>query len=109
MFNVIKRINKTRAWVILTVKILAFGTLLNPIQTKANIPDESLQRDLLGAVEIFIVDADMKALGSCTGTYLGGGVIVTNCHCVGHTDLYGPDDTGLGLKNGDTYNPDGIV
>lgn len=109
MFNVIKRVNKTRAWIILTVTILALGTLLNPIKTRANIPNESLQRDLLGAVEIFIVDGQMKMLGSCTGTYLGDGVIVTNWHCVGHTDLYGPDDTGLGLKNGDTYNPDGIV
>ncbi|HST03528.1 MAG TPA: trypsin-like peptidase domain-containing protein [Chloroflexia bacterium] len=109
MFDVIKRVNKTRAWIILTVTILALGTLLNPIKTRANIPDESLQRDLLGAVEIFIVDGQMQMLGSCTGTYLGDGVIVTNWHCVGHTDLYGPDDTGLGLKNGDTYNPDGIV
>src|SRR6478609_6157108 len=89
MFNVIKRVNKTRAWIILTVTILALGTLLNPIKTRANIPNESLQRDLLGAVEIFIVDGQMKMLGSCTGTYLGDGVIVTNWHCVGHTDLYG--------------------
>jgi hypothetical protein len=28
---------------------------------------------------------------------------------VGQTDLYGPDETGLGLEHGDTYHPEGVV
>ena len=38
MFNVIKRVDKTRAWIILTVTILALGTLLNPIKTGRTSP-----------------------------------------------------------------------
>ncbi len=104
----LRRINKTRAWIVLTVSILLLGALFAPLKTQA-ITKEARNKGLLAAVKILIIDADFKVLGTCTGTYLGDGVIVTNWHCVGHTDLYGPDDTGLGLKNGETYNPDGIV
>jgi hypothetical protein len=70
---------------------------------------QDLQKALLSTVKILVLDPDLEVLGTCSGTHLGDGVIVTNWHCVGHTDLYGEDDTGLGLSNGDTYNPDGIV
>src|SRR5215203_3217293 len=103
-----KRISKTRAWIVLTVSILLLGTLFAPVQTHA-ITKEARNKGLLSAVKILIIDGDFKVFGTCTGTHLGDGVIVTNWHCVGHTDLYGPDDSGLGLQNGETYNPDGIV
>lgn len=103
-----KGITKTRVWIGLIASILLFGTLFAPVRTQA-LTKEQLNKGLLSAVKILIIDADLKVLGTCTGTHLGDGVIVTNWHCVGHTDLYGPDDTGMGLQNGDTYNPDGIV
>lgn len=104
----LKKISKTRLWIALIAAILLFGTLFAPARTQA-ITKEQINKGLLSAVKIFLIDGDLKVLGTCTGTHLGDGVIVTNWHCVGHTDLYGPDDTGLGLQNGDTYNPDGIV
>jgi hypothetical protein len=104
----LKRINKTRAWIVLTVSILLLGTLFAPIATQA-LTKEARNKGLLSAVKILIIDADLRVFGTCTGTHLGEGVIVTNWHCVGHTDLYGPDDSGLGLRHGDTYHPDGIV
>lgn len=103
-----RRINKTRAWVALIVAILVTGVLFSPTRTTA-ISRNAVQRGLLSTTKLLIVDSQMKIFATCSGTYLGQGVIVTNWHCVGHTDLYGPDDTGLGLKNGDTYNPDGIL
>jgi hypothetical protein len=104
----LKRINKTRAWIVLIVSILLAGTLFAPVASQA-LTREARNKGLLAAVKILIIDADLRVFGTCTGTYLGEGVIVTNWHCVGHTDLYGPDDTGLGLQHGDTYHPDGVV
>ncbi|MEO8285617.1 MAG: serine protease [Chloroflexota bacterium] len=103
-----RKLNGTRLWIALTLGILLTGVLFSPTRTTA-LTKENRQRALLAAVKILIVDPDMKIFGTCSGTHLGEGVIVTNWHCVGHTDLYGQDDTGLNLKNGDTYNPDGIV
>lgn len=103
-----KKLNKTRAWIVLTVSILLLGVLFAPIHTHA-ITKEARNKALLATVKILIIDSELRVFGTCTGTHLGDGVIVTNWHCVGHTDLYGPDDTGLGLQNGDTYHPEGIV
>jgi serine protease Do len=98
----------TRAWVAMIITLLLGGVLFVPTGAGA-LSKEALQRGLLSTVKILIVDDDLRVLGTCSGTHVGDGVIVTNFHCVGHTDLYGEDDTGMGLKNGDTYNSDGIV
>lgn len=102
------RINGTRVWVALTVATLALGALF-PTQPSAALTKEQRQKALLSAVKILIVDADLKAFARCSGTHVGNGFIITNWHCVGQTDLYGPDDTGLGLRNGETYHPEGVV
>src|SRR5689334_4776344 len=100
---------RTRLWVVLTVAVL-LGGMLFPVQSAgAALSKQTLDRAVLSTVKILIIDGDSNVFGSCSGTHLGNGYIVTNWHCVGHTDLYGPDDTGMGLQNGDTYNPDGIV
>jgi hypothetical protein len=107
----VPRFDGTRVWLVLVVSVLLAGIFLRPGQSRAadTITKEALNRDLLATVKLLILDPDGKIFGICSGTHLGGGVIVTNWHCVGHTDLYGEDDTGLGLQNGDTYNPDGIL
>src|SRR5689334_14847931 len=107
----IPHLNATRLWIGLVVSVLLAGVFFMPGKGSAEtaITKEALNRDLLATVKLLILDPDGKIFGICSGTHVGGGVIVTNWHCVGHTDLYGEDDTGLGLKNGDTYNPDGIL
>jgi serine protease Do len=104
----VRRISDGRLWIALIVSILLTGVFFSPTKTTA-LTKENLNRDLLGTVKLLILDANGQIFGICSGTHLGGGVILTNFHCVGHTDLYGPDDTGQGLKNGETYNPDGVL
>jgi hypothetical protein len=98
----------SRLWVLLTVNVLAIGLLLQPQQSQA-LTSAALQRGMLATVKLLVIDSDLNVIGTCSGTHLGGGVIVTNFHCVGHTDLYGADDTGMGLQNGDFYNSDGLI
>src|SRR4051794_12396353 len=107
----IPKLNSTRVWLVLVVSILLGGLLFRPTSSTAatNLTKEKLNRALLATVKLLILDSDGQVFGTCSGTHLGNGVIVTNFHCVGHTDLYGPDDTGQNLKNGDYYNPDGVL
>ncbi|HET9495173.1 MAG TPA: trypsin-like peptidase domain-containing protein [Chloroflexia bacterium] len=100
--------SRARSLIALAVGTLVMGVLFAPGQGRA-LEKQDLQKALLSTVKILVLDPDLEVLGTCSGTHLGDGVILTNWHCVGHTDLYGEDDTGLGLSHGDTYHPDGIV
>ena len=100
---------RTRLWIALVVGTLVAGVLFAPGKGIA-LEKQDLQKALLSTVKLLVLDPDLEVLGGCSGTHLGEGVIVTNWHCVGHTDLYGDeDDTGLGVGHGETYHPDGIV
>ena len=109
----LRNTNLTRLWIAVVAATLLGGLLFPPVhagaQTGAGLSKQAQQRAILSTVKILIVDADLNILGTCSGTHVGNGYVVTNWHCVGHTDLYGEDDTGMGLQHGDTYNPDGIV
>ena len=98
----------TRLWVGLLAVVLLSGVAFVPQPARALTP-QAIQRAMIATVKILILDNSNKVFGTCSGTHLGNGYILTNWHCVGHTDLYGPDDTGMGLKNGQTYNSQGIV
>jgi S1-C subfamily serine protease len=101
-----------RWWIALAGLLLAFGSL-SPLATSAQtsqLDDDEYEQAILATNKIFILGPDDKAIGTCTGTTLNQeGYILTNFHCIGHTDLYGPDDSGLGLSHGDLYHPDGLV
>jgi S1-C subfamily serine protease len=105
----LRQINRTRAWVALIVGVLLTGMFFPMHPAGAALEKAKIDRAMLSTVKIIILDPDGKPFGTCSGTHVGGGYIVANWHCVGHTDLYGEDDTGMGLQNGDTYNPDGLV
>jgi S1-C subfamily serine protease len=104
-----------RWWVALMVLLLAFGATSSALrsaqaQNAPALDDDEYSRAELATVQIYILDPDGKPMGGCTGTFqTPDGIILTNFHCVGHTDLYGEDDSGLGLEHGDLYNPDGLV
>ena len=100
---------RARIWTALVVGTLLAGVLFAPGHGQA-LERQDLQKALLATVKLLVLDPDLNVLGGCSGTHLGDGVIVTNWHCVGHTDLYGEeDDTGLGVGHGETYHPEGIV
>jgi serine protease Do len=107
----IPRIDATRVWITLIAGVLLAGLFFRPgVGSAADaLSKANLNRDELGTVKLLILDPSGKVFGICSGTHLGDGVILTAWHCVGHTDLYGPDDTGMDLKNGETYNQDGIL
>lgn len=69
---------------------------------------DGLTRSLKAAVKLGILGADNNVMGICSGTVIAPtGMIVTNFHCVGQTDIYGPSEDGL--EHGELYNPDGLL
>lgn len=76
---------------------------------RGDIGQGALEHAMLSTVQLALVDGQFREVGTCSGTHIGDGFILTNFHCVGQTDLYGPDGTGLGLANGQTYHPQGWV
>lgn len=107
--------SRYRWWIALMLTLLVAGALSAPLrgafaQTEDPLNDAELERAEQATVKIYILDAKGKPMGGCTGTIqTPDGIILTNFHCVGHTDLYGEDDTGMGLQHGDFYNPKGLV
>src|SRR5258708_29957756 len=97
------RINSVQLWIALVVGLLMTGIVFSPTRTSA-ITGQNINKDELGTVKLLILDPNSQIFGICSGSYLGGGIILTNFHCVGHTDLYGADDSRFNLKNGDFYN-----
>lgn len=79
------------------------------VDHRSDIGADALDRALLSTVQLALVDGQFRQVGTCSGTHIGDGLILTNFHCVGQTDLYGPDPSGLGLVNGQTYHPQGWV
>lgn len=68
--------------------------------------ENAIDRAMLGTVQIFILDADGKVTGSCSGTtFHPAGYILTNWHCVGVTKLGGQS----ALPPGSRYHPRGLV
>jgi hypothetical protein len=72
--------------------------------------DQALQ----ATAKIWVVtedaNGDLEPLGTCSGTMIHpSGLVLTNWHCVGQTDIYGPDDTGLDLQHGEMYHPKGLT
>jgi hypothetical protein len=103
-----------RPWIALMLILLMAGALSDGLRSAqaqtGNLDKTELKKAELATVQIYILDPDGKPVGTCTGTYqTPDGIILTNFHCVGHTDLYGEDDSGLGLSHGDFYHPDGLV
>ena len=107
-------LQRYRWWIALMVLLLAIGSTSSALRSaraqNSQLDDQEFERAEQATVQIYILDPKGKPMGTCTGTYqTPTGIILTNFHCVGHTDLYGEDDTGQGLKNGDFYNPKGLV
>lgn len=109
-----KLVARYRWWMVLLVVLLAIGSTssrLGLVQAQESpLSDEEFSKAELATTQIFIVNPDGKPMGTCTGTFqTPDGIILTNFHCVGHTDLYGKDDSGMGLSHGDFYHPEGLV
>ena len=87
---------------------LLLGLLWSSLPARA-LEKEALKRDLHASVKLIILDANGEVFGGCSGTILNNqGYILTNFHCVGQTDIYGPDEE-FGLAHGDLYNPQGLL
>lgn len=102
-------------WAALVVTVLAAGLVLTAHPAHA-ISSDILDAAILATVKIEIISPDKKdsnkidLQGTCSGTVVSpDGLILTAFHCVGHSDLYGADASGLGLKDGDFYFPPGRV
>ena len=84
-----------RWWMVLLVVLLVFGSTssgmgLVQAQQESPLNDDEFTKAELATTQIFIVNPDGKPMGTCTGTFqTPDGIILTNFHCVGHTDLYG--------------------
>lgn len=104
-----QKFSRTRVWIALIALILLAG-LGGPSVALAKDPTSAqIQQGMLATVKLWLVGPDGDAIGTCSGTVIDpAGYILTNFHCVGYTDLYGPDDSGFNLSNGDLYNPDGL-
>lgn len=85
---------------------LIVGMLASQAPASA-IDREALQRGLRSSVKLGILDASDEIVGTCSGTILDNqGFILTNFHCVGQTDLYGPDPS---FAHGELYHPQGLL
>ena len=104
------KLSRTSMWIALIALILLAG-LGGPSVALAKDPTSAqIQQGMLATVKVWLVGPDGDAIGTCSGTVIDpAGYILTNFHCVGYTELYGPDDSGFNLSNGDLYNPDGLV
>lgn len=73
---------------------------------EAAAPSETaIDRAMLGTVQIFILDADGKVTGTCSGTnFHPAGYILTNWHCVGVVP-----GIGAAAPPGTRYHPRGLV
>lgn len=100
-----------RWWIALAGALLLIGTFApRGAGAQSELDEAELERAELASVQIYILDPDGEPFGTCSGTFqTPDGIILTNFHCVGYTDLYGGDDSGLDLEHGDLYNPDGLV
>ncbi|MEN9934840.1 MAG: hypothetical protein RLZZ387_1419 [Chloroflexota bacterium] len=103
--------HRMRWWVALAVALLLAGSLIPSTRAQSSpLDDDEFQQAIMATNKLFILGPDGKPIGTCTGTTITpDGFILTNFHCVGHTDLYGEDDSGLGLAHGDLYNPRGLL
>jgi len=105
-----RRFRRSQLWHSLVAFILLAGLRGSFPAAHADLSTDQLNRGVLASARIWAIDSQKKTLGSCAGTVVDpSGLVLTAWHCVGHSDLYGPDDSGLNLKHGDTYNPDGLV
>ncbi len=103
------QLSRTTLWIALIAIILIAGLTSQSTVFAKDPTADQIQAGMLATVKIWILGPDGKAIGTCSGTVIDPvGYILTNFHCVGHTDLYGPDDTDLNLKDGDLYNPNGV-
>lgn len=97
-------------------RLIALATLLGlllgllALQSPARAIEKTvLQNNLRASVKLGILDANDETMGTCSGTFVDArGYILTNFHCVGQTDIYGPDEE-TGLAHGDYYNPKGLL
>ncbi|GAB4125009.1 MAG: hypothetical protein Fur005_43430 [Roseiflexaceae bacterium] len=106
--------HRYRRWIALMFVLLVAGAFSGNLRSAeaqiSPLDDSEYERAERATVQIYILDPKGKPMGGCTGTYqTTDGIILTNFHCVGHTDLYGEDDSGLGLQHGDLYHPEGLV
>lgn len=107
MRSVLKR---RQLWAGLVILVLLAGLRVPNRSAQADLSTDLLNRGVLASAKIWAFDSQKKGIGTCSGTVVDpSGLILTAWHCVGQTDLYGPDDTGLNLKHGDFFNPDGLV
>ena len=98
----------TNLWIATIVSVLLGGLLLTTDAAHA-ITREALNKGVLTTVKIATLNAENKAIASCSGTVIDPvGYILTNWHCVGVT-ARGDDATQSGKKPGDLYHPQGLV
>lgn len=97
------RIRTGIALVVVALLVALLGSHL----PAAALDREGLRRGLLASTKLIIVDAAGEPLGGCSGTILDEGLILTNFHCVGQTDLYGPNADFPDMRHGDFYHPQG--
>lgn len=94
----------------LALILLASFAVGSPVAQAKDPTSTQIENAMLAVVKIWTLGPDGKAFAGCSGTVVDpAGYILTNFHCVGYTNLYGPDDSGFKLKNGDLFHPQGWV
>lgn len=92
------------------VSALVSALLLSVWAPAFAITKEQLDHAVLSTHKVFILNAQEKAIGQCSGTTIDpSGLILTNWHCVGLTSEPQEDDSGQGLRPGQLYHPNGLV
>lgn len=105
------RLSGLSAWIALVGLVLAGGLYSGPSAASAALSSANYQRSLLSTVMIWGIDPQGNVGWSCSGTVVDpSGIILTNFHCVGHTDLGGKTDEIVpGIQHGQLYRQDGMV
>jgi len=107
--SITRGLRPERLFAAVTTLVLVAGLAGGPRAAQAGLPDDKLQRAVLATAQVLPVDEKKQVLGRCSGTVVNpAGLILTNFHCVGQTDLYGKDETGK-YAHGQVWNPEGLV
>ncbi|MBI4786883.1 MAG: trypsin-like peptidase domain-containing protein [Chloroflexi bacterium] len=104
------KITRTHLWLVLIASILLAGMMGQPVATAADPTADMIENGMLATMKLWILGPDNKSIGGCSGTAVdASGLILTNFHCVGQTDLYGKDSSARKMKDGELFHPQGLL
>ena len=104
------KISRTHLWIMLIASILLAGLVGQPVAMATDPTADMIEHGMLSTVKLWLLGPDNKSIGGCSGTVVDpSGLILTNFHCVGQTDLYGKDTSARKMKDGELFHPQGLL